>query len=95
MNQTPHAPAQALDTPQPEAATRRFGVILRGADGRGELLGQLHQTQQAAESMAGYWQSHYCGTVQAEVVGFEIPMAGKPIAEARDLFTPESEEAHG
>lgn len=64
----------------------RYAVILRAADGKGELLGQIHETQADAERMASYWQHHYRDSIQAEVVAFDVPTHGTAIKDARDLL---------
>ena len=72
-------------TATPESVTR-WAVIIRSGNGKGELLGQIHMTEANAERMASYWQAHYLGAVQAEVVAFNVPTAGAPVKDARDLL---------
>ena len=77
---------QTESTTPPDATVQRWAVIIRGGNGKGELLGQIHVTQADAERMAGFWQHHYVGTVRAEVVAFDVPTQGAPVKDARDLL---------
>ena len=65
--------------------TTRYAVLIRDAQGRVEILGQIHQTDKTAQENAAYWVEHYREAVTGEVVQFEIPLRGRVVKSARDV----------
>ena len=62
----------------------RFAVLIRDANNRVELLGQIHTTEREAMLNASYWQDHYTGSpVTAEVVPITVPTRGSPAPSQR------------
>ena len=68
-----------------DASVVRFAVLIRTTTDRVELLGQIHDTLDAAERMANFWQAHYRDTIQAEVVQFSVPTRGTAVPLAADV----------
>ena len=81
-------PVEAPKLDATAQTVERFAVIIRDANGKGELLGQIHTTQSEATKTAEFWQNHYTGgaPVTAEVVSFSIPTRGQPVQDPRDLL---------
>jgi hypothetical protein len=61
-------------------------VIIRNANGVGELLGQIHETELEAAAQAVYWLHYFRETVSAEWVAFEVPEKGTPVEDSRDVL---------
>ena len=81
-----NAPAQAPDTVTPATVTR-YAILLRDPKGLVECMGQLYRDEPTATTAAQYWQSVSPNGESAEIVSLQVPTAGKPIPEARDLFS--------
>jgi hypothetical protein len=64
-------------------------VLLRSKSGAAELLATIYRTEQAAVEAGRYWQAASPCNESAEVIHFDVPLAGAPIPTAKDLFSNE------